>query len=387
VLIFFVLCCSCTNKQHTDKPINDTVPQFQINVKPLDIESDISKAVLFHGDIVCLLKNGKINVFDSLYHHKKEVEVKLANLKFDDYPLIFLYRNNLIIRDSNNKLQVLDYLYNHNSLVENNFKIDAISFLSKYRDSFYAIGKKNIYYIPNNGPLIKINMDNFWATKKYMAADQLYEDNSYDVRECCAGEFGGNVFFVNKKTNRVTLYPATCASEIIKVNAGYFMSESLQHLAGTTEYSIILNPEKLPEPHSTKGTNDKAFGCNCDTLNTEHYWYNYFERKKIEFIHSVYNYYWAVEFTTVFTFKYKNDLFSIQVGDSILRLVSHKNYNVRAIDTINFDQTNSLNPSIKVDNNSPKYLGLCKSGYWSRKTALIVAQGNKIDILEYKNGL
>lgn len=111
------------------------------------------------------------------------------------------------------------------------------------------------------------------------------------------------------------------------------------------------------------------------------------KKKKLEFLHSAYEYYLAVGFTTVFSFKYRNNLFSMQVGDSILRLVSHKNYKVTAIDTINFDQATSINPMLKVNTNSPKYLGLCKSGYWSRKTALIIAQGNKIDILEYKNGL
>lgn len=82
--------------------------------------------------------------------------------------------------------------------------------------------------------------------------DQLFEDEKFIVTACCFGEFGGSVFFTDKKSNRVYSCAATCATTINKLDECYFVTVSLAHESGSTIILKIEDPTKLVELRSDR---------------------------------------------------------------------------------------------------------------------------------------
>lgn len=77
--------------------------------------------------------------------------------------------------------------------------------------------------------------------------EPFFEDEKFSVTSCCVGEFGGAVFFTDKKNKRVYSCPATCATIINKVGGIYFVTNTLAHMDGSTEILKIEDPTKLYE--------------------------------------------------------------------------------------------------------------------------------------------
>ncbi|WPO90656.1 hypothetical protein [Chryseobacterium sp. HR92] len=98
----------------------------------------------------------------------------------------------------------------------------------------------------------------------------LYNDTTYEVWKTCSGEWGGTVYFKNKKTGKIYCAEATCPVSVNKINNNYYISNSLSHLFGSSDILEITDPEtmeqvtKIPvspsdiimrkEYHSSKGT-------------------------------------------------------------------------------------------------------------------------------------
>ena len=95
-------------------------------------------------------------------------------------------------------------------------------------------------------------------TTKTQAYKPFFEDERFIVRTCCVGEFGGAIFFTDKKTRRVYSCPSTCATIINKINGSYYVTNSLAHMSGSTEILKIVNPTKLYELNADSLKN----GCN-----------------------------------------------------------------------------------------------------------------------------
>lgn len=82
---------------------------------------------------------------------------------------------------------------------------------------------------------------------KNQRPEPFFEDDKFIVSTCCVGEFGGAVFFTDKKNNRVYSCPATCATIINRVDKAYFLTNTLAHMDGSTEIIRIDDPLKLYE--------------------------------------------------------------------------------------------------------------------------------------------
>ena len=78
-----------------------------------------------------------------------------------------------------------------------------------------------------------------------MYGTKLYEDSSYFVYACCAGEFGGSVFFRNKTNGKIYSYYATCASQVLRFRGQYVVCNNLAHLSGSTDFLVVPDPEAL----------------------------------------------------------------------------------------------------------------------------------------------
>lgn len=99
----------------------------------------------------------------------------------------------------------------------------------------------------------------------------LYNDPKYEVWKTCSGEWGGSVYFKNKKSGKIYYAEATCPVSVNKINNKYYISNSLSHLFGSSDILEINDPEKMEqttktplyhpdiitreyESHSSKGT-------------------------------------------------------------------------------------------------------------------------------------
>lgn len=75
----------------------------------------------------------------------------------------------------------------------------------------------------------------------------LYEDDTYLVWRTCAGEFGGNAWFKNKRTGTITGCEAQCAIRVDKIENDYYVTASLSHITGSITIIKIPDPAELRE--------------------------------------------------------------------------------------------------------------------------------------------
>jgi hypothetical protein len=90
----------------------------------------------------------------------------------------------------------------------------------------------------------------------------FYEDSEYIVTTSCKGEWGGSIWFENKKTGIIYSCESTCPKSIHKIDNKYIVTNSLAHMYGVSEIIQIDNPNQLsifkkPQPRSYK--NGKPF--------------------------------------------------------------------------------------------------------------------------------
>ncbi len=96
-----------------------------------------------------------------------------------------------------------------------------------------------------------IFVESGYETKKNYQSIELnypiYEDNDFIVSSCCRGEFGGAIYFRDKKTGKTYSCRATCLNSIQKLNGSFYVTSSLPHASGFATIIKIDNPRKLFE--------------------------------------------------------------------------------------------------------------------------------------------
>lgn len=88
--------------------------------------------------------------------------------------------------------------------------------------------------------------------------NNIFEDSNYIVSKSCSGEWGGTIKFKNKKTGIVYSAQSTCPVVVTKFNNSYFITNTLNHLSGSSEILEISNPDsmsifELPKPREMNG--------------------------------------------------------------------------------------------------------------------------------------
>ncbi|MDO7875106.1 hypothetical protein Q5H93_10220 [Hymenobacter sp. ASUV-10] len=107
---------------------------------------------------------------------------------------------------------------------------------------------------------------------------KVFEDERFVCTMDCHGEFGGHIYFFDKRTRRTHYTNATCATTVQKIDGQYHLLASLAHMQGSTHSAVISAPEKLPV--ITK------------KLDPARDWqYHFADSKPNEAVKSVFNYY------------------------------------------------------------------------------------------------
>ena len=74
---------------------------------------------------------------------------------------------------------------------------------------------------------------------------KFYEDEYFDIYATCNGEWGGTIYFKDKKTNESYEAASTCPIVINKINNEYYVTNYMGHMMGFASVLKIPDPTKL----------------------------------------------------------------------------------------------------------------------------------------------
>jgi hypothetical protein len=171
--------------------------KFKTLITSLSSDSSVSKTVYFRNHFICLTD-------------KKSLIAYTEELKPDSIFTSFL----------------------------NTKKID---FIYVTQDTLLGVDNDDVYFFSAENNWTKTNLQS--GNFEY----PMFEDSNYFVYSCCAGEFGGAIFFYDKRTKRTYSCPATCTKTVNKIKNVFYVTNSLEHMSGSTEILKISDPSKLYE--------------------------------------------------------------------------------------------------------------------------------------------
>ena len=107
-----------------------------------------------------------------------------------------------------------------------------------HHDTLFALSRFNIYYLTKKRA---------WEflSQIQRKINYLYEDERFSVISTCSGEWGGSLYFTDKKTKQKYECQCTCAVNVQKENNTYLIAASLSHLSGFANIFKIADPLKL----------------------------------------------------------------------------------------------------------------------------------------------
>lgn len=76
-------------------------------------------------------------------------------------------------------------------------------------------------------------------------AFKTYEDEHFNVYSTCRGEWGGTIFFQDKKTNELFEGSSTCPTVVNKIGNQYYVTNYMGHMMGFASINKISDPRKL----------------------------------------------------------------------------------------------------------------------------------------------
>lgn len=289
------------------------------------------------------------------------------------------YAGHILCLQGDDKLFVLDTTLNLVDSLTAKFSKLKIQFLHSYSDTILLSTEKDIFYLDSGFVIKKYNNTPFKYQFPY------FTDSTYYVYACSAGEWGGAVFFWNKKTNRTFSYPATDVQQVFKFNDEYVVSSFLAHLSGISDYLFIKDPTKMYE---LKDEKQKTF-CN---------WYmevdSIKDKKLFDTLTPPGVKYYSDSFTTktVTTFPYKNELYSIYCTNSATILAKFKNQKLFPVDTLlhyrlTFSNAKTqLTPNGSVTAYQATWAQGGEGNTWTpfQNTGLIFRKFNSITFLEFQ---
>jgi hypothetical protein len=328
---FFLLAISffaCKTQEQQRKP-----DLFTLETKTLKADTVVRSAVYFDGHLFCLQADDKIFVLDTLLRKDSSLTAKFSNIK--------------------------------------------AAFLQTYYDTVLIGTKNNLYFLGKDLTLKNYKPHPFRYGLPY------YNDDTYYVRACSVGEFGGAVFFLNKLTNKTYSYPATAVQQVFKFDNTYVVSNFLAHMSGFSDYLFIKDPTKLYELKDEKQKNFCNWYVEVDSLKSKRF-------SDITTPPGVKYYSDTFTTRTLTTFPYHNELYSIYCTDSATILAKFQDLKLIVVDTLlhhrlYFDNANThLADNTIVTAYEATWAIRREGSPWThyQNTGLIFIRNNKITFLE-----
>ncbi|WP_336518007.1 hypothetical protein [Pollutibacter soli] len=254
----------------------------------------------------------------------------------------------------------------------NNYKT---SYLFTFEDTVFLATDDETFFIDKDFNLRK------YEKVRRIYGNFLYDDSSYYVYACCAGEFGGSVFFRDKATNKTYSYFATCARQVVRFKGQYVVCNNLAHLGRSMSFLFVPNPQHLYELKEEKMKNHCNWYVDVDSLK------NRGEINPTGGVKSNYSY----DLMSLVSFGVGDSLYSVVCSDTSTFIAVHKNDTVferqRLFNrTIDFHDSRFIQAGRKLvclfnlSEGSPFAAYLTRG----RKSGMVVIDGNNIDFLDVR---
>jgi hypothetical protein len=305
--------------------------------------------------------------------HEDRFFTRQIELPLDTTISRIAYMNNhfLLLMD-NGRIAVLDSAYNRISMIEEQLSSVKASWLFSYNDSLFIGSSDQYYYLNSNLEAVKIKR------KGLIYGEIFFEDSSYRVYGCCVGEFGGSIFFLDKRSNRTYSYFATCPRQVLRFGNEYVVCNNLAHLSDHMSFLFIKNPRTLYE------ITDEKLKNHCNRYATIDSLQDYWLKSKIGDVR-VYDSYDAM---SLVTFPYRDSLYSVLAEPKATVLAVHRNDTTITVDTL-LNRRIAFHEMQVVEAGERKIClytltdGSSFAAYQTRGnyTGLIVVDGNRIDFL------
>lgn len=288
LLLIIAACSSNTNKSVETK--------FTIREVDINIHGAPRSVRAFNNLLVGLLDGGGFFVLDSNFKSVDSAAHVLNKLP-DDIWAINSFDKYLVVTTEKNQLFIFDTAFNRQAATEQRLSKLGVTGFYRTVDDFFAQTPGGIYYLDSNfnttgfKDTTEIMKHYNWLNWQYPA----YIDSNYYVYVCGAGEWGGNIYFLNRKTGKWYLWPCYY-SDLFFYKGKYHLIDELG------KFSTIDNPSRLPAADSDV----KGIYNNCKTRNgisgDKHGVHTYFDTSRAEVLGS---------------FFYNDKLHSLLSGDSL----------------------------------------------------------------------
>lgn len=179
--------------------------------------------------VLCnLTSKAQVSFVKEFYSFKCDTPVVVA-VPFQDKFYCLKINGQVIILNKQTSKEDLNY--------HDNSKNIALTDIFVKNDTLIGTNKTDTYYL---------TQDRIWALlRKGIQFQPVYEDDNYVVASTCSGEWGGSLYFQNKRTKNIYECIATCTLNIIKLENKYVVNASLPHLSGFTNIFEVNDPTKL----------------------------------------------------------------------------------------------------------------------------------------------
>ena len=207
-IIFFSLFTFLSCQSQTNEKNQSLSNDFQITIDTLNISIDgyLRKVVLFKGSYYGIFETDRKNTSQSF---KK---------------MIVFSPNGDFVEDAFIPEEIQD-MPHYDLIVEN--------------DSLYV---KESQFEKFNFVLGAYVADFTQTTTREL---KFYEDEFYDIYATCNGEWGGTIYFKDKKTNDNYEAASTCPIVINKIDNEYYVTNYMGHMMGFASVLKISDPTKL----------------------------------------------------------------------------------------------------------------------------------------------
>lgn len=320
------------------------------------------------------IKNDKL--FDVTYHLLK-VDTNIQRTQY--------HNGYYLLKLTNNKFAVLDTNFvQHKEIEQRLANTEATSFYKKGDSTILALEARDLsvqeFQLTDNftlKPLISVTS----SEKPDFYGEVFLEDSTYEIYGCCAGEFGGSLFFYNKHNKRLYFYNSTCVYQVVYYNNAYYVFDDLY----TYDYTRISDPEKLIELKYK----DRLFSCNwwtqVDSLNE-------YEKSKDQKPDELFEYKPNLKVYLLNSFVFNDTLFTIMSTDSATYLAMHQGDTLKKVQKL-LDKNIWFHHTDYYDDGGRRIISFyANSRQWNAETkqvtdkansGFVIIQGRKIDIAEY----
>ncbi len=290
-----------------------------------------------------------------------------------------------LLQLANNNFAVLDTNFIQHKEIEQRLENSKTAFFYKRGDTtILALETKDFQlkeFQLTNDFILKPLTSRISYEKPDFYGQVFLEDSTYQIYGCCLGEFGGSLFFYNKRNKRLYFYNSECVYQVVNYHNSYYVFDDLY----TYDYTRISNPEKLIELKYK----DRLFGCNwwtqVDSLNS-------YEKSRYQKIDGLYEYKPNIRESSLNSFVYNDTLFTILSTDSSTYLAIHQGDSLKKVQKlldkkIWFHHTEYYEDAgrriVSFSATSTQLNSETKAATDMTNSGFVIIQGRKIEIAEY----